>query len=185
VGHELGDGKYVLDQKPDLVIFSDFQSEPGFPADDEMLHDPRFAADYQPVLLDTEPPDAFRARVYVRRVDGRIGIRASGKKVDVPGYLAQADAANSVRLVDGQAQLVIPPHGAAVFAEIPLGPGQWRITAEGNGAAQVTVTGTPAGAKCAPCVDAPSPEAASISVRNNADTPATVAALELTRSGTQ
>jgi arabinofuranosyltransferase len=180
VGHELADGKYVLDHKPDLVIFSDFQSEPFLPADEEMLHDPRFAADYQPVRFDTNPPDAIRTIIYVRRLDGRIGIHQSVNQIEIPAYLADMNPANSVRLVNGQAQLVIPPHGSANFSAIPVVPGDWRIAPQGAGAPSIAVSDIPGAAPaCSACLHVPRPETVSFSLRNNSDSPATLSEVDL------
>ncbi len=129
VGHELGDGKYILDKKPDLLLFSSFEDDsPGFPADDQIVSDPRFAQYYQEVRFDTPQPHAIRAMMYIRRVDGRIGIQEDRVKIFIPGYLAKADAANSVHLVDGKAALVIPPKGHAQFERIPVGAGDWDVS---------------------------------------------------------
>jgi hypothetical protein len=180
VGHELGDGKYVLDYKPDILLLSNFQSAAGFPADEQLLADPRFASHYQLIHIDAGPPNPIRAGLYIRRIDGKLGIARSDDQETVPAYLATANEANSVRLVDGQAQLVIAPHGSAQFSAIPLGSGGWKSTLDGAGAAQFTVHAAPASSACASCVQADANGLAELTVENTSDQPATLASIQLT-----
>ena len=87
VGHELGDGKYVLDHNPDLLMLSNLQSDELFPADKQLAADPRFASHYQLIQIDVGPANPIRAGIYIRRIDGKLGMnaRVSGT---VPAYLA-------------------------------------------------------------------------------------------------
>lgn len=181
VGHELGDGRYVLDHKPDLLLLSNYQSEALFPADAQLLADPRFATYYQLIHIDAGPPNPIRAGIYIRRIDGRLGIQSSWDQVTVPAYLATMQDANAVRLIDGQAQLVIAPHGSAQFSAIPLESGSWRSTLDGAGAAQLTVHSSPADAACATCVQAGAHNLAELTVTNTSDRPAILARVRLTR----
>jgi hypothetical protein len=180
VGHELGDGTYVLDHKPDLVLLSDYYGTVLFPADLQLVNDPRFAAHYQIIHIDAGPPDAIRAGLYIRRMDGRLGIQSSGDQETVPAYLATTNDANPVRLVDGAARLVIAPHGSAQFSAIPLGPGSWTATLDGAGAAQLTVHAEPANAACASCVQPNADGSAALTVENSSDQTATLDSIQLT-----
>lgn len=173
VGHELGDGKYVLDLKPDLVMSANFDGTMDFPADRQLLADPRFASHYQLIFINAGPPYPVRAGIFIRRIDGRLGIQISGNQVEVPAYLATASNANSVRLVDGQAQLVIPPHGSAQFTAIPLGSGHWKTTLEGTGAAQLTVQAV---------VTSSSGASSTLTVENKSDQPANLAGIRLSKN---
>ena len=181
VGHELGDGKYVLDHKPDLLLLANFQSDALFNADKQLLADPRFATYYQLIHFDAGPPNPIRAGIYIRRIDGRLGIQGSGDQETVPAYLATIQDANSVRLIDGRAQLVIAPHGSAQFSAIPLESGSWRSTLDGAGAAQLTVHSSPADAACATCVQAGAHGLAELTVENTSDRPAILANIRLDR----
>jgi hypothetical protein len=156
VGHELGDGKYILDKKPDLLLFSSFEDDrPGFPADEQIVSDPRFAQYYQEVRFDTPEPHAIRAMLYIRRIDGRLGIEEGGTKIIVPGYLAKADAANSVHLVDGKAALVIPASGQAFFTGIPVAAGAWDVTIDPASAQGVNLSPDPPTATVQACTQCP------------------------------
>jgi arabinofuranosyltransferase len=183
VGHELGDGKYVLDLKPDLVMPANFDGAMDFPADQQLLADPRFGVAYQRIRIDAGPPFPVRAVLYMRRIDGRLGIASSGNRVTVPAYLATINNANSVRLIDHQAQLVIAPNGSAQYTAIPLGSGNWMTTLEGPGAAQLTVHAAPANSACASCVVEAADASVALTVENTSDQPATLASIQLTKDG--
>lgn len=133
VGHELGDGKYILDQKPDLLLFSSFDGTGKlFPADQQIIDDPRFVKDYQAVHFDTPAPNSIRALMYLRRTDGKLGIQSEDGRIVVPGYLVTTDPNNSIHLVDGKATLVIAPYGKAVFEKVPVPAGDWTVTISSN-----------------------------------------------------
>jgi hypothetical protein len=180
VGHELGDGTYVLDHKPDLVLLSDYHGKVDFPADVQLVNDPRFAPHYELIHIDAGPPDPIRAGLYIRRVDGKLGIQSSADNETVPAYLAAVNDANAVRLIDGKAQLVIAPHGSAQFSAIPVGLGTWTAAPDGAGAAQLTVHAEPANAACASCVQPNADGSATLTVENSSDQPATLASIQLT-----
>jgi hypothetical protein len=92
------------------------------------------------------------------------------------------DAANSVKLIGGRAQLILPPHGSAVFANIPIGPGAWEIKTQGGGAAAVHIASSlPAPAGCDSCVGAATPTSANLRATNTTDQPAALESLVLTR----
>jgi arabinofuranosyltransferase len=179
VGHELGDGRYVLDQKPDLLLLGNYQSDIVLAADHQLVTDPRFASHYQLIHVDAGPPNPIRAGLYIRRVDGRLGIQSSGDQEVVPAYFATINDANSVRLIDGRAQLVIAPHASAQFSAIPLGSGNWQSTLDGAGAAQLTVHAKPTTSLCPTCVQADTNGTATLTVENTSDQPATLESIQL------
>ncbi len=157
VGHELGDGKYILDQKPDLLLFSSFEGDgPLFPADQQIVDDARFAKFYQEVRFDTPQPNSIRALMYLRRIDGKLGIQQQGGRITVPAYLEKTDLTNSIRLADGQATLIIPAHGQATYQNVPAAPGVvWVASIQGPEAAGVQLKqgpGTESVDGCAMCL---------------------------------
>jgi arabinofuranosyltransferase len=174
VGHELGDGGYVLDHKPDLVLLSNYAGEPFFPADQQLLADPRFSALYQRIALDVPPPHAIRAIVYIRRVDGPLGVQVMGDRESVPAYLTTSTDTNAVRLIDGQVELVIAPHGRAEFAAVPLAAGGWGLSLAGAGTGQLAAQ--PAE------VAAGADGRASFAVTNRSGSPAVLKSVELMRT---
>lgn len=187
VGHELGDGKYILDQKPDLMLFSSFEGDgPLFPADEQVVADPRFAQDYQAIRFDTPQPNAIRALMYIRRIDGKLGIREDDGRVVIPAYLAKADLANSVHLVDGKVALVIAAKGHADYERIPLPTGDWDVAIDSDGPARLSVvTGAATYKPCNGCAGVGSIATGQVGnigfvLSNEQDSPLTVHSITLT-----
>jgi hypothetical protein len=146
------------------------------------LADPRFAVDYQRIRIDAGPPYPVRAVLYIRRVDGKLGIQISSDAESIPAYLATMDSANSVRLVDGQIELVVPPHGSARFTAIPLHAGAWKATLEGPGAAQFALHVAPGSSTCATCVEAGANGTAGWTIENTSAQPATLTSIALIKN---
>jgi hypothetical protein len=68
LGHELGDGKYVLDHHPNVIIFGPSGvATPIFPSDHMIASDPRFASEYQLERWAFTKPTSWVSEVYVRR----------------------------------------------------------------------------------------------------------------------
>jgi hypothetical protein len=141
LGHELGDGGYVLAREPDLIMFGQLGADgPWFRGGVELVKLPDFARRYTPVVLKTFglPP----ARLWVRWASPRIGVTRSGNTIHIPGLLLAApDAAEAKRLYD---RLVthIPAGRTVTFNRIPLEPGGWTGRAIGSGSTTVVVEGS-------------------------------------------
>jgi hypothetical protein len=189
VGHELGDGKYILDQKPDLLLFSSFEGDgPLFPADEQIIADPRFAQYYQAVRFDTPAPNSIRALMYLRRVDGKLGIEQSDGRVVVPAYLEKVDLENSVHLLDGKAVLTIAPRAQATFEAIPVTQGNWNVSVDGS-SNQIELRLVDGNASLGPCIGCDAGrlvvkgQAARVSLAlvNPQNTPVTVSSITLLR----
>jgi hypothetical protein len=93
-GHMQGDGAYVLDRGPDLVLFAQPPGapQPMFPSGLQMEDDPRFLRDYRCVQFDTGPmrlgdgtEQAVRITAWVR-LPGRLGPQRENPQVAVPGW---------------------------------------------------------------------------------------------------
>lgn len=113
LGHDVGDGKYVLSRRPDLVIFRlpAGTYEPLFPSGHDMFADPAFRREYRFVLLRTSGPRAVLAGVWMRVGSEKIGIRRDGRSTMIPGYLT-AMAPATAAMLDPQGRL-----GAVVCEE--------------------------------------------------------------------
>ncbi len=94
-GHLHGNGRYVMDRAPDLMLFG---PPPGLPlpifvSGVELEEDQRFLRGYRCVLVDlgeqrlvTGQVEALVMALWMR-VEGRTGVRTSAGRIDVPAYL--------------------------------------------------------------------------------------------------
>jgi len=138
LGHELGDGAYVLSREPDLVLFCYRFTlpEPCFRSGIEMLDDPRFAAAYRLIRLEGHDPYLFRSVIWARAEGGRIGIRRSESEVVVPAWFATDAAASAAHLgVNGKLVVSVAARSPAGVAALALVPGGWTVSAIGRGPA--------------------------------------------------
>jgi len=97
-GHSRGDGAYVLDRAPDLVLFASPTGDvsPRWPGGWQMENDPRFLRDYRCVVFRTGMVPVVGAGEHDlavtmwARLAGRIGVRQEGNAWIVPGWLLGA-----------------------------------------------------------------------------------------------
>lgn len=135
LGHELGNGKYVLDREPDLVLFSGpgGSAHPVFPSGLQMVGDPRFAARYRLTNFDGRDPFTVRSRIWVRAEGGRLGIERAPGRIVVPGWLMGADSTIAAEL-DSVGRMTMPAradHPARIEA-LTLPSGGWTLRVDGT-----------------------------------------------------
>ena len=140
-GHELGDGRYVLARKPDLIVFHDMDtgSRPKWKSGREMIASKGFRSLYQPVVFEVEGERAFGMWVR-KKEDGKLGIERASGRVRVPGYLAGGPNSGSRLDREGRVVRAITRSAPAVMRPLPLTPGRWRLVVGSNGALNVSVT---------------------------------------------
>lgn len=129
LGHELGNGGYVLDREPDLVVFCGpgGSPRPCFRSGKEMVSDPRFRERYRPVTFEGDDPYEFKSLVWVRFEGGVTGIVREAGRVVVPGYLLIANRRSVAGLgpADRPGVIVAPDVPAGILG-LRLRPGWWR-----------------------------------------------------------
>jgi len=131
LAHEMGDGAYVLDRNPDLVLFSQpAGGPPDYPSGKMMVADPRFGQRYREILVEGRDPKTFRFRIQVRREGGVTGIQRDSAQVRVPGYLV-ADGAEAIsHLASGRLAACISQDRPALLTNLDLPAGAWILRAE-------------------------------------------------------
>jgi hypothetical protein len=145
VGHELGDGRYVLERRPDLVIFGTppGHDTAGFRSGVEMQRDPSFTRDYLLTLLGMPGDSSTAAYIWMRR-GGRIpGIVYGADSIVIFARmieLAPAGGIAKVLVVDGMP--VAPIREQRLVPRVKLSPGLWRIEQETVGGAKAEVVFT-------------------------------------------
>lgn len=143
LGHELGNGPYVLSQKPDLVIFClpNGGEKPCFRSGREMFRLEDFSAHYRLVGFEGERPYRVRTQVWVRRDSQKTGISASADRVTIPGYLV-GDADSTSRL-DAQGMLgtEIAPEARLMLPVATPMVGRWKVHADATQTLEISAAG--------------------------------------------
>lgn len=145
LGHELGNGPYVLSRKPDLVLFClpNGGEKPCFRSGREMFQQDEFSAHYQLVGFEGARPYRLRAQIWVRRDSEKIGIQVSADRVTMPGYLV-GDADSTSRLdAEGRVSTEIAPEARLALSVPGVSLGRWTLTvdADPKEALQILVDG--------------------------------------------
>jgi hypothetical protein len=134
IGHELGNGAYLLSRKPDLVVFHlpDGGPNPEFRSGREMVANPAFYSDYVLIPFEASGPPRFLSGIWVRRDSSRIGIKRDDSLITIPGYLMAGD---SVATDDSEGQLgtIITLQHEARATNVEVAAGKWRLQIESSG----------------------------------------------------
>lgn len=142
IGHELGNGAYVLSRQPDLVVFCLPQgSETAcFRSGQEMDDDPLFLNQYTLVSFEGQTPYPVLSRIWVRRFGDRAGIRREGTGWFIPAYLLNGNPATVARLdEDGNFAIQVSSAQPALIRGFPLQAGGWRLEVDSNHPVQVAI----------------------------------------------
>ena len=136
-GHELGDGKYVFERRPDLVAFgcAGGTHTAVFISGHELLAIPEFGQEYQWIRFDTGTPRFAYGEAWVRREGGRIGVVRDAAHVAVPGYLFTGEGSPAIArpAADGVLAAHVPPGTSARLPGVNLEPGRWRVDGDVGG----------------------------------------------------
>ncbi|MEO6046679.1 MAG: hypothetical protein ABIQ57_04325 [Candidatus Kapaibacterium sp.] len=144
LGHELGDGRYVMSRKPDLIIFGGPPGDDtaGFRSGREMQADSGFQRDYSLAIIHADDPEyPCDAHIWVRR-DGKLGIR-SGRDtmglntISIPPTMFQgtirADSAGGLYgVIDRDHPLEVK--------NIPLPVCAWKVAIPGIDMSRIIIT---------------------------------------------
>jgi arabinofuranosyltransferase len=133
LGHELGNGPYVLEQKPDLVIFClpGGGEKPCFRSGREMVQLDGFRDHYQLVAFEGEQPYRYRSLIWVRRDSPKIGVQAASDRLTIPGFLVGDSSTTTARLdTEGRLEAEIEPQARVTLPEVVLPAGRYLISAE-------------------------------------------------------
>ncbi len=129
IGHELGDGAYVLSRKPDLVAFNNAQgsAEPLFLSGREMKRSRQFRKDYSLMRLQGVGPEPAAGEIYVRK-SGRVGLREAGNVTEIPGYFFSQGSALAMLGPDGLLATRLEAGQVARLDGLELSAGRYRVT---------------------------------------------------------
>lgn len=138
VGHELGNGEYVMSRAPDLVLpcLAQGANHGCYRSGRELLARADFRQRYRLVNFEGREPYTFRSRIFVR-TDGRIGIRSDGSGVSIPGHFFAIGSAVTTLDADGRVGLSLKSGQSVGLRIAGLSNEHWTARAESNGEAQV------------------------------------------------
>lgn len=133
-GHELGDGRYVLDCEPDLILFTKptGSRQPTFKSAREIAADPRFAERYRLAVLYGADPRPSTTRIWIRAEGGRLGITRDVDVVRVPGYFLTEGRGVAELDVAGVLGATVTTERQALIGNLWLPDGAWRLELEGE-----------------------------------------------------
>jgi hypothetical protein len=131
LGHELGNGPYVLSRKPDLVLFCwpRGRAEPCFHSGIEMAAMSEFRRNYRLMYFRAGNVDAS---LWARVRDGRLGIVRTTDSIHIPGFLLATSPGVRVVLDDEGRPAVAVEYGTASVENVYIPPGTWRVSLDTN-----------------------------------------------------
>lgn len=132
IAHDHGDGAYVLDLAPDLLIFGGARGgPPKFVSGNQMRTLPRFQTGYQQVHLEGFDPHHAVSEPWIR-LDGKLGLEVTADTVRVPGYLF-AGTVGQPDLGRGLLARVLAGRRAE-GPRVAVPPGRWQVVVDPPGA---------------------------------------------------
>jgi hypothetical protein len=119
VGHELGNVRYVLNAKPDLIIFGSYKGnwKGAFPGGKALRRHPEFKKHYLPILFLVDSPrssaslypETIPVKLFIR-IDGKLGIKFNhiNNTITMSAYLLQPPHPTSLYLHTTDKNLTTP-----------------------------------------------------------------------------
>lgn len=128
IGHELGNGAYVLSRRPDLIAFNNAQGsrDPLFLSGREMILTDEFRKTYSLMRLRGVGIEPAIGEIYVRK-DGPLGFHTSGEATLIPGYFFSQGEAHAGLSDDGTLEVKLEPGKTARLEGLELPPGRYRL----------------------------------------------------------
>jgi hypothetical protein len=132
-GHELGDGNYVFEREPDILVGGAFGGPRlSYVGGREMEADPRFADWYRLVNLHGDDPRPLSFGILVR-LEGRVGLERNDAEIRIPGYLfASVEGAEARFDSSGTLGTVFAEPVSGELKSVELPAGVWRLSTRGS-----------------------------------------------------
>lgn len=133
IGHELGDGRYVMDRRPDLILFRGpaGSGTAVYRSGLQLQALPEFREEYSLVTFESLPPRSFRSQMWVRRISPSIGIRTSPDSIVVPSYLLSCKSQTLARESEaGEFTIDLSPDFPASIDSLAIPAGLWTLSVE-------------------------------------------------------
>ncbi len=129
LGHGFGDGQYVWDREPDLILFGAQGRKKGrFRAGKQMQAMPGWERRYARIRVEGRDPHKVRSWIFVHRTSDKVGIRQTGDQIVVPGYLFNGNSRTIARLNrDGDLVVQATSKRPASIKNLRIPPGNWSL----------------------------------------------------------
>lgn len=135
LGHELGDGKYILERKPDFILWTRPAGAniPLFTSAQQLNADPAFHQVYRLVMFRTPPPQSLLTVIWVRIDSPKVGIQVESGRIVIPAMFAASNEYTPAVLDDKGTLGVYTARGRlASLDNFGPPPGKWKARAEGD-----------------------------------------------------
>ncbi len=133
IGHELGDGDYVLRRNPDIIVFNSAlgDTQPFWPSARQMYAKPRFHEEYKLTKVRSRSRIPSVLNMFVKRENSAVGIKRSADEIRIPGYLFSGIAVDAAR--PGRNNALFTPltgKSAPFITGVHLEAGTWLMTTD-------------------------------------------------------
>lgn len=111
LAHEIGDGNYILQRQPDIIVFHTGNLIDMFRSGKEMQQTMEFYERYTPVKVRGRYPRDYIATLWFYKYSPKIGIQRTYLKIKVPGYLLNRNP-NTITYTNNMGKMVVSIHSA-------------------------------------------------------------------------
>lgn len=141
LAHGFGDGQYVWDREPDLILFGPRgRKKARFLAGKQMQAMPEWERRYSLVRAEGRVPRRLRCWIYVNRHSDTVGIRETGDRRVIPAYLFNGNTRTIARLnADGDLVIRASQEVPASIENLNIDPGRWSLESSASGPHILTV----------------------------------------------
>lgn len=147
LGHEFGDGKYVMEQRPDVIVFHAGVKKPVFRSGVEMQKSGELSRLYVPVNVLGTFPYSYPATIWIRKESEKIGVRRMPEGLEIPGYLLSTGRNSVAQFNPADKLVVLVSSNAPAGIDLALpADGKWACEVVSKNASAADCQVTPAGA---------------------------------------
>lgn len=130
LAHEFGDGEYIWQRKPDLMVFSlPTGGGPASSSGQVFTGKPEYRKLYKDVRFKAIDPVGTVGTMQVR-TDGKAGIQRSANRIYVPGYLLNSPDLFGYPIGEQDLGARLGPSSTASTDIVDLSPGTWKIVVQ-------------------------------------------------------
>jgi len=132
IGHNMGDGYYILAREPDIIIFCGPWGSigPCYTSEAQIADSQEFKNNYVPVLFKIENINRkITSIMWINKNSSKIGIKYNDNKIYIPAYLLSDDLRNPVFFDNkkNQFEIIISKTVPAIVKNIELDKGNYII----------------------------------------------------------